>query len=352
MSGKRVLDAIAILRVTRNVAYKHFLTRLSQAQLYSQTSSVFKAFGRRFPVTAGRVSQFSQSSFQQAADDSIPHEDKAAGTQVHSRDQAGIKQDHHYERDQTVSSIDTHDSPDQQIRQAQAKRRPLPDGTIPSSSSPMGQDGGDPESDPQRSQVKHAQNPVSQSPDADLHPTESAQSSIPIPTHDPLSPQAARVAQRQSEDPIPSVAADPPGNENEFTIDQEKDVYYQPPDQAHPVLSALPRVRVPKTENDVQGGDSHLPKDINADVFYSGTKEGDAPEPTEEQLAQLFHSPRAARALGHKQKYVPGGKREFHTTITRTQKSSEAEKQELQQLAQEMTKDVQENDVSLHPQPA
>lgn len=341
------MDAIAILRVTRNVAYKHFLVRISQAQLYSQTSSVFKAFGQRFPVTANRVSQFSQSSFRQASEDSIPHADKAAGEQVHSSDQAGIKQDHHYKRSETVSSIDTHNPPDQDVHQEQAQRQPLPDGTIPPSSSPIGQDSGDAESDPRRSRVEHAQNPIGQSSSAEIHPNESAQSSIPTPTHEPLSPQEARVAQRQSEDPIPAVTADPPGDEKEFTIDQEKDVYYQPPGQTHPVLSALPRVRVPKIENDVQGGDSHIPKDINADVFYSGTQEGETTEPTEEQLAQLFHSPKAARALGQKQKYMPGGRREYHTTPIRKQKSNEVEKQDLQRLAQDMVKDVQDNDVSL-----
>lgn len=347
MSGKRVLDAIAILRVTRNVAYKHFLVRFAQAQLYSRTSSLLKSFSRQFPVTADRVSQFSQSSFQQGTSDSIPHADKAAGAQVHSTDAPGIQQDHHYERSQERSSIDIHDPPDIEIQQEKAKRHPLPDGTIPPTSSPIGQDSGDIESESRRSQVDSAQTPVGETSDAELHPTESSRSSILTPTHEPLSPQEARVAQRKSEDPIPATTADPPGNDNEFTVDQEQDVYYQPPGQAHPVLSALPRVRVPKTENDVQGGDSHIPEDINADVYYSGTQEGDTAEPTEEQLAQLFHSPRAARALGQKQKYMPHGRREFHTAPARAQKTAEAEKEQIQQLAQDMAQDIPDNDVSL-----
>lgn len=348
MSGKRILDAIALLRATRNVAYNHFAIRLSQVEFYSKTSSIAKAFRQRYPATANRVSQFSQSSFQQNANDHIPQADKTPGPQVHSNQEAGIQQDHHYKRSEENSTVDPAGAPDLDVEQAKAKRHALPDGSIPPSSSPIGQEQGDPESQPQREQSGQGQHPLGHSQDADLHPSESNQSTIPNPTHEPLSSQQAKVAQRQSEDPIPATAADPPGGEPEFSIDQEKDVYYQPPGQAHPVLSALPRVRVPKTENDVQGGDSHIPKDINADVFYSGTKEGDSEEPTEEQLAALFHTPRAARLLGKKDKYMPGGKRGYHTTTVRLQRNAEAEKQDLQKLAQDMAKDVQDGDVSTH----
>lgn len=299
-------------------------------------------------MTASRISQFSQSSFQQNEKDPIPQADKAVGERVHSNQEPGIKQDHHYKRTEENNPIDTHKDRGIEVQQAKAQRHPLPDGTIPPSTSPIGQDGGDPESDPRRAQVGQTQHPLDHDPNAEIHPTESKQSSIPTPTHEPLSPREARIAQRQSEDPIPATAADPPGGEEEFSIEQEKDVYYQPPGQTHPVLSALPRVRVPKIENDIQGGDSHIPKDINADVYYSGVQEEASIEPTEEQLAQLFHTPRAARVLGKKTKYMPGGKRAYHTTPTRAQRSTEAEKQDLQRLAQDMAKDIQENDVSLH----
>ena len=40
MSGKRILDAVALLGASRNIAYNHFAIRLRQAELYAKTSSI------------------------------------------------------------------------------------------------------------------------------------------------------------------------------------------------------------------------------------------------------------------------------------------------------------------------
>lgn len=349
MSGKRILDAIALLRATRNVAYNHITLRISQVELYTKTSSVFKAFRQRYPLTATRISKFSQSTFQQNAKSTIPQADKSARPQVHATQEAGIRQDHHYKRSEENTVAETAEAPGIEVEQAQAKRYPLPDGTIPSESSPLGQSPADPESEYRRLQTEQGQHPLDQSPDSSIQPTESAGSTIPTPTREPLAAEEVRIAQRQAEDPIPATVAEPPNAENEFFVDQEQDRFYQPPGQANPVLSALPRIRVPKIENDYQGGDSHIPKGINADVYYSGTQEGNAPELTEEQLEQLFRTPRAARLLGKKGKYMPGNKREYHSTTTKLQKNSETETQGLQQLAQDMATDIQDPSVSSWP---
>ncbi|KAK5939966.1 hypothetical protein PMZ80_007384 [Knufia obscura] len=352
MSGKRILDAIALLRATRNVAYNHFAIRVSQAELYSRTSSITKGLAQRYPVTSSLISQrFSQSAYNHNTDDNIPHEDKHVGPQVHAKQEAGIQQDHHYERSEDNTTGIVAEEPGMEVEQAKAKRHPLPDGTIPPSGSPIDQEKGDPESENRRPLAEHSRSPLDQSTQDAIDPASSGRSTIPNPTTDPLSAQEARVAQRQSEDPIPSKSAEPPSEAPEFSVDQEKDIYYQAPGQAEPVLSALPRMRVPKTENDVQGGDSHIPKDINADVYYSGTEQGEqAAEPTEEQLNQLFHTPRAARLLGKKDKYMPGGKKTFHTSAAHRQ-NAEAEKQELQKLGQEMVKDVASADVDSDSKP-
>ncbi len=348
MSGKRILDAIALLRATRNVAYTHLAIRLSQAELYSRTSSITKGLAQRYPVTSSLVAQrFSQSSYKHNTNDSIPQEDKHAAPPVHAKHEAAIQQDHHYKRSEDNTTGTVAGEPGMEVEQAKAKRYPFPDGTIPPSGTPIDQARGDPESASRRSVTEHARSPLDQNAEDAMSPASSGKSTIPTPSAEPLSAAEARVAQRQSEDQIPARSAEPPSDSTpEFSIDQEKDVYYQPPGQANPVLSALPRVRVPKVENDVQGGDSHIPKDINADVYYSGAEPGDqTAEPTEEQLSQLFHTPRAARLLGKKDKYMPGGKKSFHTSAVWRQ-NTDVEKQELQKLGQAMAQDIDSTDVS------
>jgi aarF domain-containing kinase len=200
----------------------------------------------------------------------------------------GIEQDHHYDRSQENSVADSVPNQDLEVQQDKAKRYPLADGTIPSEHNGLGQ--------------------------------------AVIDAHD-LSSEDAMKLQRQSEAQIPSEPAETPtadafstsGERSEFGIEQEQDVFYQPPDSAAPVLSALPRFKIPKTEEDVQGGDPHIPQKINADVFYSSRKlPGDdlaeqtdtAQEgPSEELMSSLFHSPRVARLLGTKSKNMPGGMR-------------------------------------------
>lgn len=339
-----MLDAIALLRATRNVAYSHFAIRLSQAELYTKTSSITKAFRQRYPVVTSTISQqFSQSSHNQG--DGVPQMDKKPGPQVHATENPGVKQDHHYTKSEQHSAA-TSEQGSVGVRQETASRQAMPDGSIPPSNSLIGEQSGDVESEYTRPTVEPYQHPLDGHSESSLTPNAAGDLKIPS-SKTTLDAQKVRIAQRQSEDQIPATSAEPPTAEPEFSIEQEKDVYYQPPGQVEPVLSSLPRVRVPKNENDIQGGDSHIPGNINADVFYSGSENGQ-PEPSEEQLAQLFHSPRSARLLGKKERNVPGGsRRSFHTSSVRLQQKSDTDKQDLQQLAQDMVKDVQASEVSL-----
>lgn len=340
MSGKRVLDAIALLKASRNVAAKHFEIRLAQASVYTQTSSIFKAVRTQAPAPFAAAAQnFSNS----------------VATNARSRE--GIEQDHFYERPTDNEIKDGEPRENLSVDQREASRRPYPDGTIPTEDNEVGAETGDPETFSSRPVGDAQQHPVSGDSSADLKVDSSGQSSIPEPsTQKPLSSMDARKAQRMSEDQIPAASADPPTEEmmEDFKIDQEQDVFFQPPGTASPVLSALPRMRVPKIENDFQGGDSHIPKDLNADVYYSGAnaeKAGNAEgELTEEELSQIFSSPRVANMLGKgKGKYAPGGVggREFHTSARMPQRNAEAEKKEIENLAAEMAKDAQQTQVSL-----
>jgi aarF domain-containing kinase len=335
MSGKRILDALALFNVSRKIATKHFDIRLSQVKLYGQTSSLVKTLRTQGPpVVAAAASRFTSSR-------PPPNPSRE-----------GIDQDHFYSPSEQNSTADPPAVEDLEIKQANGRRNPLPDGTIPPQDSPIGQETSDGITFNKRPAGETPQHPVRAHAHADLSPKSSNQSTIPNPTSKPLSPEEARILQRQSEDQIPATSAEPPTGEEtgqEFGIEQEQDVFYQPPGSIKPVLSALPRVRVPKTENDIQEGDSHIPPGINSDVYYSGAKSasrGDAP--TEEQLSQLFRSPKNAKLFAQKAKYAPGGvsARSFHTSRIVREKASDTDAESIKQLAADMAKDAAKLNVS------
>lgn len=344
MSGKRILDAIALLRVSRNVAAKHFAIRFSQVELYTKTSSIVKALREKTAPGFAQPSQsFTQSAFSATRHDQpIPDPDSVPQSKSNSHEE-GLNQDHHYARSRDNATQDPVPQEDLDIEQAKARRQPLPDGTIPPEDSPIGQEKGDAESFNQRPVTEPAQYPVEAGAHHDLSPKASSQSSIPNPTGQPLSALDAKKLQRQYEHQIPAVPAEPPSSEaSELRIDQETDSFYQPDGASAPVLSALPRVKVPKVENDVQDGTSTITKDINADVYYSGAKRED--EPDDETLSKLFHSPRASQLL----RKISGGSkpRQFHTISRLHQQQPKSEQEDLRRLANDMAKDLATGDVS------
>lgn len=362
MSGKRVLDAVALLSATRSIAIKHFDIRLSQVDVYTKTSSIFKAAQSRAPPPLAAAAQSFSQSVSKAAKigEHIPNNVPEADA-VSSASREGVKQDHFYKKSDHNATIDPVPEEDLEVTQKQASRQPLPDGSIPPTDSIIRAGSEDAETFYNRPTAEAGQQPT-QGSGEHLDIASSGQSTIPEPAiQKPLSPDAARKAQRQSESQIPTNTADPPNPEDdgspEFSVDQEQDVFYQPPDSTSPVLSALPRMRVPKIENDVQAGDSHIPQGLNADVYYSGNKDDETKntedEPSEEQLDQIFHNPRIARLLGNKGKYVPDGvaRKSFHTSTVSSQRSTEAEKEDIRQLASDMAKDVQDNKVSSQLRP-
>lgn len=259
MSGRRLLDLARIAGAARNVATQHVLLRQQQLKVFNQTSSIWKLAG------AGRQ-QFSQ--YQPAADKSIPSK---GSVQKPEPSAPGKKLDDEvfHDRSPTHTADDPVPSKSIHIEQEEAKTSPLADGTIP----------------PIDSSVAEVQHDVDS-------PIFSA-SEISQAEHD-------RRAQRQAEDPIPKVEAEPP----EVKVQQDTDVYHSSRIDSSPVLSSLPRVKVPKNTSNVEGSDEHVAdKDLNQDVFYSSqtaedtkkTQDDDLPE---EVYAELFHSRKVAGKLG------------------------------------------------------
>jgi aarF domain-containing kinase len=213
------------------------------------------------------------------------------------------------------------------IAQEQARRRPLPDGTIPSSGAILeGQTKG---------QDTFAKRPIPEPPkeplveensdyhghDEGLKPKASKASTIPIPSADGLNRQLgakeARELQREYEDQIPSHADDvqnPQASQkfSKLSEGHDRDVFYTRSAEKKPEFSSLPRSRIPKHTEDKQESEEHV-KDgqLNQDVYYS------TPEPGQE-ASQTENIPH--KAAIPEQDQVPEG---VNTDVFRTKRVAE-----------------------------
>lgn len=129
----------------------------------------------------------------------------------------------------------------------------------------------------------------------------------------PLSADAARTMQRQSELQIPARTADALDEPSTDPLQEghDEDSFYQRSKHISPALSSLPRIKIPKHLSDIQEGDIHLPRGtINSESYYN-VRKAQNPEPIpsvqaiseQEQVPEgvntdLFYSPRVARILG------------------------------------------------------
>ena len=340
MSGKRLLDAVALFKASRAVASNHIRLRSQELDTYSKTSSLAKLLRDRahqvtstLEAASPTARHYERSSVQfstdtgvsekSSANGPVPNREDGYGLQGSTTKKDGLDQDHFYERSVDNASIQPAPDKDLKLKQEAAQANPLPDGTVPpaGASLPGSNGGGEVFSGVQ--QHVPVKEPVSDSEKPGLNPQVSGRSSIPTPsrTATPLSADHARDLQRQSERQIPSRPAEPPSKDSpdvdvasaegeELRVDQEKDVYYTPPSQTSPVLSSLPRVKVPKKTENAQEGDEHVPdQGINQDVYYaasSTSRSHKLPETQavpqqdslpEDMYGEIFHSPRVARIL-------------------------------------------------------
>ena len=341
----RFLDATAMLKVVRQVAQKHIDIRLAQTDVYLKTSSVAKAIR----------SQPQPFSYTGTRHDARPFSQTHSSAGKNPSTTQGLNQDSHYAPPQQQAQSNGSHS-DLHVDQQDAARYPLPDGTIPPEHGQFTSESADPESFSKVADSEPAKHPLAK----DDRSTETSMdingSSIPnlpgtkSPSSQRKSSHEKKVLQRQSEDQIPAQPAKPPGRDDyhvqsvaydvaEFGVEQEQDVFYQPPNSTAPVLSALPRIRVPQVEWDIQGGDSHIPNGLNADVYYSGTSS--MTEPSEDMMSQIFQNPKIARMLGGTKNSSRSFARAYHTNSKLLQNQGQRERDELETLAKDIASEAQ-----------
>lgn len=327
MAGRRLLDAAKLFNATRAVAKQHIALRSHQLDVYTQTSSLARAVKDqtdRVTVTARAAIALSQrfnepppsytrtEAASEEHDEHIPRRSTVKGDDEPIQQKSGLEQDHHYDRSEHNAVHQPPPEDELGVTQKEADRRPLPDGTIPAADADLRSGSEKFDFFSSRPTPEPAKAPLAQEKAAgteSVRPVSSSESTIPIPgARDQLSSEAARIRQRESESQIPGRSADSEGN---LTTEPNADVFQFRSGKTSPELSSLPRVKVPKVAETVQGSVEEVDDGaINAEVYYSAERHGEQ-EPVPKQQAipeqdevpeginlEVFHSPRVARMLG------------------------------------------------------
>ncbi|KAL8927987.1 MAG: hypothetical protein Q9208_002062 [Pyrenodesmia sp. 3 TL-2023] len=346
MIWKRLLEAVALYKATRSIASKHAALRTRQLEIYKKTSSLARGVASQTARIASTATTASASSGRtqggslnhnvQASSDArrgviapVPSHESVQGSERTLAAKEGLEQDHFYEPSKLNST--TQPPPKQSIgvQQEAAKRYPLPDGSIPPLESELGAPLHDRESYSELPQTGPTKQPLSESDRQNgekLKATSPGKSTIPGPSSQSTLPSSerARKLQREAETQIPSQAAEPPpaaasevdaaSNEQaagiELRVDQERDFFYAPSPNTSRVLSALPRVKIPKNTVDKQHSAEPVSDErMNQDVFYTSHADQrlqtvpdqqalpQQDEPSEDMYSGLFHSPKVAKML-------------------------------------------------------
>ena len=265
MSGKRLLDAAALVKASGAVASKHVALRQHQLDAYSRTSSLAKAIKLQtdrvtltYKAASALVDRLNETSSNFST--SSAQHDRRPTHQSLDRHQS---HQNSTERSGVSLRDDTNSTPGQDTETYAA---PSP------SASPV-----------KPLSVEHGQQ------DEALKPEESARSSIPNPEAERMTTHLrdASHSQGQSEAQIPSKTANPPSVEEKILpgaespdgavgkirVVEDQDVFYDQPRSNGVVHSSLPHVKLPLVTEDIQDGNEPASeKKLNQDVFYSSSR--------------------------------------------------------------------------------
>ncbi|KAI9746536.1 MAG: hypothetical protein M1818_000249 [Claussenomyces sp. TS43310] len=330
MAGKRLLDVAALFNATRGVAQKTVTLRAQQFDIYSKSSSLAKAVRSqtdRITETA-RAASFLASRLNETAPawasarygrESSNGGSETADGAAASVPKEGLEQDHFYEPSEANETKDPAPTESLDITQEKPDRDPLPDGTIPPVHSDLNKPKEDHDFLSERT-VEAAREPVigHQTQDT-LDPVSKGTSTIPLSSREqqPLSSDRARLLQRQYEQQIPSQPGDDAKGHtaNKLSSGHDEDSFYEPSGHTSPVLSSLPRVKIPRYSENTQGNDEHVNQDgVNADTYSSSTSKekfyaasdslpisqavADQEQVPEGINTDVFNSPKVAKMLG------------------------------------------------------
>ncbi|KAF9734081.1 hypothetical protein PMIN03_003097 [Paraphaeosphaeria minitans] len=313
MAGRRLIDAAKLLNASTGIAKQHLKLRSQQLDVFTKTSSLARAAKNQtdrltLTLEAARVlsqrlneeaPNYASAAVRQATGSQHtdgPRRENAKGETPREEPKTGVEQDHHY--DQSAKNTKAAPPADGElgVRQEDAERAPLPDGTILSAGVTL--------EDETRGQDTFSERPVPKAPKAPLaeghhaklrddegmRPVGSRASTIPM-SGKPAGASGAKImaademgAQHEQSDQIPSHANEPYHPSSAPRVQQlqeghDRDVFYSRSVESKPTSSPPPKTQIPRYGETHQQSDVHVrDEQMNPDVYYS------VAEPEQEQM--------------------------------------------------------------------
>jgi len=148
MTGRRILDAAALFKAARGVASKHVAFRTHQLDVYSKTSTLAKAVQSqtdrvtltvkaataltdRFNGPAPQYPTLASKPNTTPKDPPLPSGLGVGGTLGVTKEAEGLGQDYYYENPEETTTAEPLAANDLHVKQEEAKRHTLSDGSIP-----------------------------------------------------------------------------------------------------------------------------------------------------------------------------------------------------------------------------
>ncbi|KAH7122613.1 ABC1 family-domain-containing protein [Dendryphion nanum] len=338
MAGRRLVDVAKLFNASKSIAGKHVTLRSQQLETFNKTSALAKAvknqtdrvtltakaaivLSRRLNEDIPAYASAAASRASGSREGNITRTNTVQGEPLRANIKEGLDQDHHYDRSANNTQSEPPAPVELDVKQEDAIRSPLPDGTIPSAGLTLEESKGQdtfsdrpvPELPKQPLQDEHQ--------NKDLKPIESRASTIPLPTK-PTGNRTydVRELQQKYENRIPSDAdkiqqAAPSPQVQALYEGHDRDVFYTRSKESVSEPSSLPRAKIPKATENKQESDDHVDDSrMNQDVYYATPEPGqeelqreqlprEAAVPEQEQLPEgvntdVFRSQRVARLLG------------------------------------------------------
>lgn len=149
MAGRRIVEVAKLFSASKAIASKHIALRSNQLEVFNKTSTLAKAvksqtdrvtltaaaaiaLSKRFSDEAPAYAKAAADRATAAQHGRIPEEETVKRHAKSENAPAGFAQDHHYKRSEANTATEPPSQDELEIKQKDAPRRPLPDGTIPS----------------------------------------------------------------------------------------------------------------------------------------------------------------------------------------------------------------------------
>ena len=307
MSGKRLLDSLALLKASSAVVSKHIALRRQQVNVYERTSSIARVVKNQIEWESSIVKSIPGNAFQREISQTnvdaniTPLENKS-----------GLDKDRNYEKPETNTNAQLLPVGELSIQREKGTSQFLRDGALPPikpinngsgvhnrTSSDLSRPGlGRGASISNDEGIKKALQLVS--PVRDVIPVPGIQSAL-------LNPDGGRDLQKRTEKDIPSNFAEAQPVSSQVL----QDVFYTSTQKKSQVSSSLPSAKLPMaTEDTTELNGPFTSNLLNQDVLYSTVikKANETPipegqavpkqqQPSDEMFSEIFHGSPVAKML-------------------------------------------------------